>query len=1098
MTRIFSLFLVLSLIINSTVLSAASYSLSDQSTVEISSTNFPDSIFMEKVKEYDLDSDNFLSDEEINKVTYMYLNYMQIKDLRGIEYFTNLLTLHADMNYLKTLDLSKNTKLKYLYCNNNMLTDIKLPVSLERLELFANEFTQLDLSNLKNLKFLYVNDNYLTHLDLSNNPLNEGVGFVANYNFLESITLPDNNMSYEFSTNLYEQLYPKEKANGYKIIWYKNPEKTEVLDPKKEPNITLNGQTLYAEYTPIEYTVKFLPNGGNGEMEAQSFTYDEALNLSMNKFTRDGYDFTGWVSDTGKIFKDGQEVKNLTSTDGKVINLKATWQTHDYTGESYNITLHANGGEGEDIVISEATYGNAYQLPQNTFSKEHAEFKGWSFYSDSNQVIYNDEDSINIKNPEYTNNNGQLDLYAVWETKKYEVNMVAHHMQDSFKVEHGQKISEPEQPLKQGYIFEGWKTTDEEQWDFNNTVEKDITLYAEYTPVSYNVVFNGNSADNPEIMDSNNFSMSYNESKVLPKNTYAKQYHGFEGWSLEEDGNVDFLDQANVFELSENHGDTVNLYPVWSRNSINITINIEGNKTQMVLNQGDVLDIESPSKIGYEFSGFKDDETQSIWNMEDPVTKDMSLTAQFTPISYTIKFNGSLADNNDAMNDSSLEVNYDQKVNLPKNLYQKENYTFVGWATEENGSVKYNDEAEIINLSQTQGEEITLYAVWKKDVVYVSINDGVNNTYQIPVEKGDVLPESINIERKGYTLDGWYTNETFESNSKFDLASPVNSSINLYAKWNINNYTITFKNIDRDSISYTVNDVITLEAPFKDGYEFLGWVDENGKEISSTIKNSAENINLYAQYKKIEDKNPVISSDNYYDRLELGMSEENKNKSEAILENTLKNISSISGNSSSLVQKIQEAYRLNKAVKGYIQTNRINEEEISDYEKKLISDALKTLEIEHTGNLFNVLSYFDISVPVLIDSELVGNISNLSESVTFSFAIPAQLQREGRIFKVLRIHNGEVSVIDPSEIENGILSFNTDRFSTYALAYTDPVSDNTNFESTDNSSNSDILNNPGWIKTGDTNKMMLYVLFMTSLAAVLLLFKRNETNLEDK
>ena len=219
MTRIFSLFLVLSLIINSTVLSAASYSLSDQSTVEISSTNFPDSIFMEKVKEYDLDSDNFLSDEEISKVTYMYLNYMQIKDLRGIEYFTNLLTLHADMNYLKTLDLSKNTKLKYLYCNNNMLTDIKLPVSLERLELFANEFTQLDLSNLKNLKFLYVNDNYLTHLDLSNNPLNEGVGFVANYNFLESITLPDNNMSYEFSTNLYEQLYPKENITRiYNIL----------------------------------------------------------------------------------------------------------------------------------------------------------------------------------------------------------------------------------------------------------------------------------------------------------------------------------------------------------------------------------------------------------------------------------------------------------------------------------------------------------------------------------------------------------------------------------------------------------------------------------------------------------------------------------------------------------------------------------------------------------------------------------------------------------------------------------------------------------------------------------------------------------------
>ncbi len=1100
MNKILSIFLAFCFIINPVVINTA-YAQSAESQVEINSTNFPDSKFMEKVKEYDLDSDNILSEEEISQVTYMFLNYMQIENLKGIEHFTNLSTLHADMNRLTTLDLSNNQNLKYLYCNNNMLTDINLPASLERLELFANEFTQLDLSNLTNLKFLYINDNYLTNLDLSNNPLDGGAGFVANYNFLESITLPNNNMEFDFSGRLAEQLYPREKAYGYNITWYKNAEKTEILDPESEPNITLQGQTLYAEYTPIEYTVQFDANGGEGEMESQSFTYDKAEQLSTNQFTRSGYDFSGWISESGQYFSDGQEVSNLTSTEGKTVTLKATWQTHDYTGETYNITLHANGGEGEDVEIDDATYGNEYQLPQNTFTKEHAEFKGWSFSADNSQVIFSDEDNVNIKNPDYTNDNGTLHLYAVWETKTYDVSMIAHHVQDTFKVEHGQKISEPEQPLQSGYTFNGWKATDEEEmWDFNNTVEKDLTLYAEYTPVSYNIVFNGNGADNSDAMDSNNFSINYNESKVLPKNTYTKQYHTFLGWSLEENGEVHFLDQATIFELTENNSETINLYAVWSRNPAKVTINVDGTKTEINLNQGDILDVEAPSKVGYEFSGWKNDETQSMWDLEDPVTQDMNLTAEFTPISYTVQFNGAGADNSDAMDDSSLEVNYDQKVNLPKNLYQKENYTFVGWATQEGGNVVYNDEAEIINLSQTQGESITLYAIWKKDVVYVSINDGVNGPYQLPVEKGDILPESINTERKGYTLEGWYTDESLELSSKFDLSSPILSSVNLYAKWTLNNYTITFKNIDREPITYTVNDVITLESPYKEGYEFLGWVDENGKEISSTIQNSAENINLYANYKKIEDKNPIISSGNYYDTLLIGMIEENKNKSETILEHTIKNIASILGNNTELIEKIKEAYQLNKNVKGYIETSILNEEQVSAFEKSLIANTLKNLQSQHSGRLFNILSYFDISVPVRIDSELVGHISNLSENITFSFAVPEQLQRDGRMFKILRIHNGEVSVIDPSELVNGILSFQTDRFSTYALAYADPdsntsVNDTQFTDAADDSNTSDVAS---WVETGDTSKTIIYIIFATSLVLLCVFAITNKKNSENE
>lgn len=1100
MKKILSIFLSFCFIFNPILINTA-YAQDAENEVEINSTNFPDSTFMEKVKEYDLDSNNILSEEEISHVTYMFLNNMKIENLKGIEYFTNLSTLHVDKNSLTTLDLSKNQNLNHLYGNNNALTSIQLPSSLESLELSANKLTELDLSNLTNLKSLYVDNNSLTNLDLSNNPLNESDSFIANYNLLKSITLPNNNMEFNFSGRLAKQLYPQEKTSGYNITWYKDSAKTEILDPESESNITLQGQTLYAEYTPIEYTVQFDANGGEGEMEPQSFTYDKAQQLSTNEFTYSSHEFSGWVSESGQYFSDGQEVSNLTSTDGETITLKAAWQTHDYTGTTYNITLHANGGEGEDVEIDNANYGSEYKLPNNTFTKEHAEFKGWSFAANSNQVIFSDEDNVNIKNPAYTNDSGTLHLYAVWETKTYDVSMTAYHFQNTFKVEHGKTISEPAKPLRAGYTFNGWKNADgDETWDFNNTVSKDLTLYADYTPISYNIVFNGNEANNLDAMNSSNFSINYNQSKVLPKNTYTKQYHTFLGWSLQENGTVDFLDQATIFELTETNNDTINLYAVWSINPAKVTINVDGKKTDINLNQGETLDIETPSKVGYKFSGWKNDKTEGMWNLEDPVTEDMNLTAEFTPISYNIKFNGAGADNDDAMDSNSLKVNYDQKVNLPKNLYQKENYTFVGWATQEDGDVIYNDQAEIVNLSQTQDESITLYAVWKKDVVYISVNDGVNSPYQLPVEKGDTIPESVNITRKGYTLEGWYTDESLESQNKFDLSSPIVSSINLYAKWTLNNYTITFKNIDREPITYTINDVISLETPYKEGYEFLGWVDENGKEISSTIQNSAENINIYANYKKIEDKNPLISSDDNHDKLLIGMIQEHKNKSETILEHTIKNIASVLGNDSELIQKIREAYQLNKNVKGYIETSILNEEQISESEKTIITNALKNLQTQNSGRLFNVLSYFDISVPVRINSELVGYISNLSENITFSFAVPEQLQRDGRMFKILRIHNGEVSVIDPSELSNGILSFQTDRFSTYALAYADSdsntsVNDTNITNDTDNSNTSDIAT---WIKTGDTNKTIIYIIFATSLVLLCIFAITNKKNSENE
>ena len=88
--------------------------------VEVNETNFPDEVFrnwaLTKAGE-----DGILSESESNSVTNLSLENMNIKDLKGIEYFKKLRYLDVDSNKLTKLDLNKNTALENLSCSYNKL-----------------------------------------------------------------------------------------------------------------------------------------------------------------------------------------------------------------------------------------------------------------------------------------------------------------------------------------------------------------------------------------------------------------------------------------------------------------------------------------------------------------------------------------------------------------------------------------------------------------------------------------------------------------------------------------------------------------------------------------------------------------------------------------------------------------------------------------------------------------------------------------------------------------------------------------------------------------------------------------------------------------
>jgi len=111
-----------------------------------------------------------------------------IYSLQGIESFSNLERLTIWCTHLQSIDLGKNTKLKYLSCFENFLQHIDISgcYELEEISCSGNQLTHLDLSNNLNLIYLDCSDNPISNLDISINTMLEYI-FLKDMSYLEAV-----------------------------------------------------------------------------------------------------------------------------------------------------------------------------------------------------------------------------------------------------------------------------------------------------------------------------------------------------------------------------------------------------------------------------------------------------------------------------------------------------------------------------------------------------------------------------------------------------------------------------------------------------------------------------------------------------------------------------------------------------------------------------------------------------------------------------------------------------------------------------------------------------------------------------------------------
>ncbi|MBO4838424.1 MAG: immunoglobulin domain-containing protein [Lachnospiraceae bacterium] len=138
--------------------------------VAINSTNFPDSVFRNYVKEnFDTNNNNSLSQAEIAAVTTVDVDNMGIASLKGIEYFTSMKKLYCEYNELTELDVSACTALEELWCRFNGMTSLNVNgcTALREIECHDNQYKTLNISGCPALEELNCHSNLLTSLNLA-------------------------------------------------------------------------------------------------------------------------------------------------------------------------------------------------------------------------------------------------------------------------------------------------------------------------------------------------------------------------------------------------------------------------------------------------------------------------------------------------------------------------------------------------------------------------------------------------------------------------------------------------------------------------------------------------------------------------------------------------------------------------------------------------------------------------------------------------------------------------------------------------------------------------------------------------------------------
>lgn len=381
-----------------------------------------------------------------------------------------------------------------------------------------------------------------------------------------------------------------------------------------------------------------------------------------------------------------------------------------------------------------------------------------------------------------------------------------------------------DKPSTTGYRFEGWyydaACTQEFEDVSGNTITLsygdthdadnaadviDITLYAKWKQMDFMLSFDTQAANVQNPADKKvTFELPYGELPTVTRTGYI-----FNGWALNADG-TNPINEDSIVAIASDH----TAYAQWTpiTYTVKYNNNVDPNNTSITQPTGSTADSihtydvsqklteNGYSRTGYTFTGWNTradgkgedySNGQTVLNLTSEPNGTVTLYAQWGVKSYVIRYhaNGGKGTMQDQV------IKYDAPTVLSKNLFTKDDHSFMGWALTPNGEVKYIDEQIVVNLLESG--TLDLYAVWAQDshTVHFDYNGGTGSPASKQFQNGKAygqLPEypvhpTEKVEGtdkvRTYLFTGWYTAPTGGTRVYPSDIANTTQDHTLYAQW---------------------------------------------------------------------------------------------------------------------------------------------------------------------------------------------------------------------------------------------------------------------------------------------------------------------------
>ena len=421
----------------------------------------------------------------------------------------------------------------------------------------------------------------------------------------------------------------------------------------------------------------------------------------------------------------------------------------------------------------------------------------------------------------------------------------------SVQVEKGKKITKPEDPSKEHYVFDGWYLEDTE-WVFeSDTVTKNTALTAKWTPEVYSVTLKN--YDGTVLATENVSYGSLPQYSATPEKPSDAQYtYAFSKW-VDEAGNDASLSNIDKnVTLTATFTSTLRSYKIIFKNGEQVLKEDDVNYGTLPAAPTETPTKEADAQYTYTFKG---------WDKEiAEVTGEATYNAEFdsTLRSYKIIFkNGEQVLKEETVNYGTLPT---PPADMPtKEANAQFTYTFKGWdktVEKVTGEATYNAEFDSTlrsyKITFKNGEQV----LKEETVNYGTLPAAPTET---PTKEADA--------QYTYTFKGWdkeIAEVTGEATYNAEFTSTLRS------------YKITFKNgeqvLKEEAVNYGTMPAAPETNPTKgydseNHYSFKGWDKEIAEVTGEAVYNAQFNAekHVYTVDDSDETTDYIVCSCGYKD-----------------------------------------------------------------------------------------------------------------------------------------------------------------------------------------------------------------------------------------